>query len=117
MHHNVQMVVDKKKKKGERGADGIFTISSDTAAAKPKPVVKAVTYEVGEKCQALWTDGKYYEVLIGKIDKGKYTIKYTAYGNTAVVEAKALKKAAPAAAAAPGAKAGAKAAPAAAKKK
>lgn len=99
------------EKKSDRGADGIFTISSDPSTTTVKKVVaKPVTYEVGEKCQALWTDGKYYDVVIGKIDKGKYTIKYTAYGNTAVVEAKALKKAAPAAAK-PGAKPAAAAAP------
>jgi len=66
-----------------------------------------VSYEVGEKVQALWTDGKWYEGIVKKIvapgPEGKYAVTYTAYGNTATLTAKQLKKAAPAAAAGAGA--------------
>jgi len=58
--------------------------------------VKAVvpTYIKDEKCEALWTDGKWYSAQIMKVDGlGKYTVKYLEYGNTAVVSAaKQLKK-------------------------
>jgi len=69
-------------------------------AVAPKPV----SYAKDEKCQALWTDGKYYTAQIMKVDApGKYTVKYLEYGNTKAVTAKELKKADPAATkAAPG---------------
>jgi len=81
-------------------------------AVAPKPV----SYAKDEKCQALWTDGKYYTAQIMKVDApGKYTVKYLEYGNTKSVTAKELKKADPAAAtkAAPGKPAPGKAAAAA----
>jgi len=84
------------------------------AAAKPA----AVTYAVGEKVTALWTDGKWYAGQVKKIEAdGKYSVLYTQYGNTAKLTAASMKKAdaaatkaAPAAAAA-GAKPAAAAAP------
>jgi energy-coupling factor transporter ATP-binding protein EcfA2 len=96
----------KTEEKKEKPKDGILTIgSSSSSASVARPAATAVKYEVGEKCQALWTDGKYYDVQIMKIALGKYTVKYLAYGNSVAVDLKALKKAAPAAAkAAPGAK-------------
>jgi len=59
-------------------------------AVAPKPL----TYVKDEKCQALWTDGKFYAAQIMKVDApGKYTVKYLEYGNTKPVTAKELKKA------------------------
>jgi len=86
----------------KKAADGSFTISS-SSAPKPvakKPVAAAVTYEVGEKVQALWTDGKWYAGQIKKVDKDKYTVLYIQYGNTAVLPIASIKKAPVAAAAA-----------------
>jgi ATPase subunit of ABC transporter with duplicated ATPase domains len=85
------------------------------AAAKPAAAA-AVTYAVGEKIQALWTDGKWYGGSVKKIEAdGKYSVLYTQYGNTAKLTPASMKKAdapkaAPAAAAA-GAKPAAAAAP------
>jgi len=59
-------------------------------AVAPKPLA----YIKDEKCQALWTDGKFYTAQILKVDApGKYTVKYLEYGNTKAVTAKELKKA------------------------
>jgi len=86
-----------------------FTIGGgpvNMPAAAPKPL----TYVKDEKCQALWTDGKFYAAQVLKVDGAKYTIKYLEYGNTAIVQAKQMKKAeaAPAGKAAAGKAAGAK---------
>ena len=72
------------------------------AALTAKP---AAAYAKDEKCQALWTDGKYYSAQIVKVDApGKYTVKYLEYGNTKPgLTAKELKKEAPAAAGKPAA--------------
>ena len=101
-------VVEEKKSK-----DGVMTIGGGSIAPKPvaaKPA--AVVYKEGDKVTALWTDGKWYPAQVKKVDKEKYTVLYTEYGNTAVVPASSLKKEAPKAAPAAGA-AAAKAAPAA----
>jgi len=83
-------------------------------AVAPKPL----TYVKDEKCQALWTDGKYYTAQIMKVDApGKYTVKYLEYGNTKAVTAKELKKAEAAPAKAAGGKPAAGKAAAAAKAK
>jgi len=58
-------------------------------AAAPKPL----TYIKDEKIEALWTDGKYYAAQVLKVDGLKYTVKYLEYGNTAIVQAKQMKKA------------------------
>jgi len=77
------------------------------AAVKAAPVeVKVETYTVNERCQALWTDGKFYNAVVKKVvgtgKDAKYAVTYTEYGNTATVEPTKLKKVAkPAAAAAP----------------
>jgi len=56
----------------------------------PKPLV----YIKDEKCQALWTDGKYYSAQVIKVESpGKYMIKYLEYGNSKLCTAKELKKA------------------------
>jgi len=75
-----------------------FTISSSGAApSAPKP--KAETYAANEKCEALWTDGKWYAAVVKKVAPGaapKYTITYTAYGNTVTVPSTSLRKPQPA---------------------
>lgn len=87
--------------------DGIKVLSISGSSSSPMPVKKAaapaVSYAVGEKVQALWTDGKWYDAIIKKIipDTTKYQITYTAYGNTVNIEGKSIKKAAAPAAAAP----------------
>ena len=58
-------------------------------AAAPKPL----TFVKDEKIEALWTDGKYYAAQVLKVDGLKYTVKYLEYGNTAIVQAKQMKKA------------------------
>jgi len=57
--------------------------------AAPKPL----TFVKDEKIEALWTDGKYYAAQVLKVDGLKYTVKYLEYGNTAIVQAKQMKKA------------------------
>jgi len=74
----------------------------------PTAAPKALTFVKDEKCQALWTDGKYYTVQVLKVDGPKYTVKYLEYGNTAIVQAKQMKKAEAAPAAAGKAAAGKK---------
>jgi hypothetical protein len=59
----------------------------------PAATPKALTFVKDEKCQALWTDGKYYPAQVMKVDGPKYTVKYLEYGNTAIVQAKQMKKA------------------------
>jgi len=96
----------------KKDASGAFVISSTPAPVAAKPAAAAgaaaaagkVTYAVGEKVSALWTDGKWYAAVIKKIDGAKHTITYTQYGNTTTVNAASLKKAtAPAAGAKPAA--------------
>jgi len=82
-------------------------------ASKPAPVAAPVkveppkieTYTVNERCQALWTDGKWYAAIVKKaIGAGaalKYSVTYTEYGNTASVEPSKLRKVVKPAAAAP----------------
>lgn len=86
-----------KKEEGanvKKSADGSFTLSGTTQTqVKAKPKVVEVKYEVGEKIQALWTDGKWYAGQIKKIDKDKYTVLYIQYGNTAVLPLTSMKKA------------------------
>lgn len=97
----------------------VLSISGSSPANMPakKPAAAAgaaPTYTVGEKVQALWTDGKWYAAVIKKvIPETKYQITYTEYGNTVNIDAKSIRKAPVAAAAAPAA---AKQAPAAAPK-
>ncbi len=86
------------------GAKPAASGSSQSAPAAAAPV-KLETYKVNERCQALWTDGKYYAAVVKKVVAGtpeKYAVTYTQYGNTATLGAEKLKKnPAPAAAAAP----------------
>jgi large subunit ribosomal protein L11e len=93
----------------EEKEKGVFSIGGGSsaplpgsAAAKALEVKKAaagvagaiVKYEVNEKVTALWTDGKFYAAQIKKVlPDNKYSVLYTAYGNTANVPAASLKKA------------------------
>jgi hypothetical protein len=101
---------DLREKKSEESGpeDGIKVLSISGTSSAPMPPKKVVapglTYTVGEKCQALWTDGKWYNVVVKKVipDTTKYQITYTEYGNTVNIESKSMRKApAPAAKAAP----------------
>jgi ATPase subunit of ABC transporter with duplicated ATPase domains len=101
--------------------DGVKVLSISGSSPSDMPPKKAapagVTYAVGEKVQALWTDGKWYGAVIKKvIPETKYQVTYTEYGNTVNIEAKSIRKlpAQPAGKAAPAAAPaaqGAKAAP------
>jgi len=77
--------------------DGIKVLSISGSSPSPMPVKKAaapgLTYAVGEKCQALWTDGKWYDAIVKKVvPETKYQITYTAYGNTVNIESKSMRK-------------------------
>jgi ATPase subunit of ABC transporter with duplicated ATPase domains len=100
----------REKKEEEKGPeDGIKVLSISGSSPSPMPVKKSAApaagpaFAIGEKVQALWTDGKWYGAVIKKvIPETKYQVTYTEYGNTVNIEAKSIRKlAAPAAAAAP----------------
>jgi energy-coupling factor transporter ATP-binding protein EcfA2 len=76
---------------------GMKVLSISGSSSAPMPAKKAApavqTYAVGEKVQALWTDGKWYSAVIKKvIPETKYQITYTEYGNTVNIEAKSIRK-------------------------
>jgi energy-coupling factor transporter ATP-binding protein EcfA2 len=74
--------------------NGVKTMTIGGGPVNMTVAPKPLTYIKDEKCQALWTDGKYYTAQIIKVDApGKYTVKYLEYGNTKAVTAKELKKA------------------------
>jgi len=92
----------------------VLSISGNTPAGGPvkKAAPAAIAYIVGEKVEALWTDGKWYAAVVKKIiPETKYQVTYTQYGNTVNLAATSLRKL-PVAKTAPGA-----GAPAAAKAK
>jgi ATP-binding cassette subfamily F protein 3 len=81
----------------KQAEEGIKVLSVSGSSPSPMPAKKAVpagvTYVVGEKCQALWTDGKWYDAVVKKvIPETKYQITYTAYGNTVNIEGKSMRK-------------------------
>jgi len=92
------------KKEEQKAEDGIKVLSISGSGSAPAPVKKAaapaaVGFAVGEKVEALWTDGKWYKAVIKKvIPETKYQVTYTEYGNTVNIEAKSIRKLAPAAA-------------------
>jgi ATPase subunit of ABC transporter with duplicated ATPase domains len=88
--------------------NGVKTMTIGSGPVKVAAPVKAVVFDKDEKCEALWTDGKYYAAQVLKVDGPKYTIKYLEYGNTAIVQAKQMKKVAATAAPAGKATAGKK---------
>ncbi len=90
---------DKKEDKPVEMVGGTKVLSIGASAPapmsmkKPAPAAAApVTFEVNEKCQALWKDGKYYTVQVKKIKGTDYTISYLDYGNTSTVPVTSLKK-------------------------
>ena len=85
----------------ENGVKSITIGSGPVQVTQPK----ALVYAKDEKCQALWTDGKFYAAQIVKIDApGKYSVKYLEYGNVKPgLSAKELKKGEPAPAGKPAA--------------
>jgi len=99
--HASQDLREKKADDSTGGAeDGIKVLSisgtsSSNMPAKKAPVA-ALTYTVGEKIQALWTDGKWYAAVVKKVipDTTKYQVTYTEYGNTVNIESKSMRKAA-----------------------
>jgi len=96
--------------------NGVKSVTIGGGAINTTTAPKPVTFVQDEKCQALWTDGKYYTAQVMKVEAGgKYTVKYLEYGNQAILQAKQLKKAAVADKAAPAAGKAASAKPAAAK--
>jgi len=99
--HASQDLRDKTESKEEKSAEeGVKTLSisgtsgSLPAAKKAAPAAAAtVTFAVGEKVSALWTDGKWYAAVIKKIiPETKYQVTYSEYGNTVNLEAKSIKK-------------------------
>jgi len=72
--------------------NGVKTMTIGSGPVNMAAPVKAVTFAKDEKVQALWTDGKYYVAQVLKVDGPKYTIKYLEYGNSAIVQAKQMKK-------------------------
>jgi hypothetical protein len=61
--------------------DGIKTLSISGSSSSPMPAKKVpaagVTFAVGEKVQALWTDGKWYDAIIKKVvPETKYQVGF-----------------------------------------
>jgi len=108
--HASQDLREKKEDAAAGPEDGIKVLSISGSSPSPMPAKKvaapATSFAVGEKVQALWTDGKWYDAVIKKvIPETKYQLTYTAYGNTVNIEAKSIRKvvAAPASKVAPAA--------------
>jgi len=73
--------------------NGVKTMTIGGGPMKmPPTAAKPLTFVKDEKIEALWTDGKYYTAQVMKVDGAKYTVKYLEYGNTAIVQAKQMKK-------------------------
>jgi energy-coupling factor transporter ATP-binding protein EcfA2 len=73
--------------------NGVKTMTIGGGPMKmPPAAAKPLTFVKDEKIEALWTDGKYYSAQVMKVDGPKYTVKYLEYGNTAIVQAKQMKK-------------------------
>ena len=75
--------------------NGVKSITIGGGPVQMTTAPKALVYAKDEKCQALWTDGKFYAAQVVKVDApGKYSVKYLEYGNVkAGLTAKELKKA------------------------
>jgi len=81
----------------DKAEAGMSVMSISGSSPSPMPAKKAapsgVTFAVGEKVQALWTDGKWYAAVIKKvIPETKYQVTYTEYGNTVNIEGKSIRK-------------------------
>ena len=74
--------------------NGVKSITIGGGPVQMTVAPKALVYAKDEKCQALWTDGKFYAAQVVKVDApGKYSVKYLEYGNVkAGLTAKELKK-------------------------
>jgi len=96
--HASQDLREKSDKAEDKAEDGIKVLSISGSSPAPMPAKKAApaagpAFAVGEKVQALWTDGKWYGAVIKKvIPETKYQITYTEYGNTVNIEAKSIRK-------------------------
>lgn len=91
---------------GTEGASTTGTASTTAAAtpakaaAAPAPTADSKTAEdksaadfvVGEKIKALWSDGKFYNATIKKVEKDKFIVHYTEYGNTTALPLSSLQK-------------------------
>jgi hypothetical protein len=78
----------------ENGVKSITIGSGPVQMGGPKPAAAAAVYVKDERCQALWTDGKFYLAQVMKVEGGgKYSVKYLEYGNVkAGLTGKELKK-------------------------
>jgi ATPase subunit of ABC transporter with duplicated ATPase domains len=97
--HASQDLREKKEEAVAGPEDGVKVLSISGSSPSPMPVKKSAApaagpaFAVGEKVQALWTDGKWYDAVIKKvIPETKYQITYTAYGNTVNIESKSIRK-------------------------
>lgn len=83
------------EEKGMEDGVKVLSISGSSPANIPakKAPAAGVTFAVGEKVQALWTDGKWYAAVIKKVvPETKYQVTYTEYGNTVNIEGKSIRK-------------------------
>jgi energy-coupling factor transporter ATP-binding protein EcfA2 len=69
------------------------------AGAAPAAATGPVTYKVGDHCEAMWTDGKWYTASVKHVAGPKITVTYIEYGNTTTLSAVALRPLSAAAAA------------------
>jgi len=76
---------------------GIKQVSLSSSPA-PNSNVITPTFAVGEKVKAKWTDGKFYNAIIKKVEGAKYHVTYIEYGNTVAISAAGIQKLAAAAA-------------------
>jgi ABC-type Mn2+/Zn2+ transport system ATPase subunit len=100
VHASQDLRAKEEKKDEDKAEDGIKVLSISGTSSAPMPPKKSAApaagpaFAVGEKVQALWTDGKWYAAVIKKIiPETKYQITYTEYGNTVNIEAKSIRKA------------------------
>jgi len=100
---NVEEVKEKKEEEPSPSPSPSSSSSSSEkveslpVVAAPTPVLieeEPVSFTVGEKISALWTDGKWYPGIIKSYNEklGKYSVTYTGYGNTASLPLSSMKK-------------------------
>lgn len=77
------------------------TVTATAAAPKAAPstttaataaATTSVTYVVGEKVQAKFTDGKWYNAVVKGIKGANYVVTYTGYGNTETLPGLSVRK-------------------------
>jgi len=64
----------------------------DTADTKSAEDKSTLDFIVGEKVKALWSDGKFYNATVKKVEKDKFIVHYTEYGNTTALPLSSLQK-------------------------